>query len=160
MEAAQVSLLRWLRRQLRQPIPLREHLEAAVDAFDSLPPETKASIERFAVALEHIDTDPSLNGRLLRELRVQFAELKAALAGAGVEPKAAPMRARQLWNWAYVHGARDFAAMSNLAKGFRAEMETRFTLARPEIVTDILRWRVRPDAPELEIPLEDVFQDV
>jgi hypothetical protein len=25
-----VSLLRWLRRQLRQPTPLREHLEAAV----------------------------------------------------------------------------------------------------------------------------------
>ncbi len=30
MEAAQVSLLRWLRRQLPPPIPLREHLEAAV----------------------------------------------------------------------------------------------------------------------------------
>ena len=25
-----VSLLRWLRRQLRQPIPQREHLEAAI----------------------------------------------------------------------------------------------------------------------------------
>jgi len=30
VEAAQVSLLRWLRRQLRQPIAVREHLEAAV----------------------------------------------------------------------------------------------------------------------------------
>ena len=30
MEAAQVSLLRWLRRQLREPIAAREHLEAAV----------------------------------------------------------------------------------------------------------------------------------
>jgi hypothetical protein len=28
--SAQVGLLRWLRRQLRQPIALREHLEAAV----------------------------------------------------------------------------------------------------------------------------------
>lgn len=27
---AQVSLLRWLRRQLQQPTPAREHLEAAV----------------------------------------------------------------------------------------------------------------------------------
>ena len=34
MEAAQVSLLRWLRRQLRQPIPAREHLEAAVENDD------------------------------------------------------------------------------------------------------------------------------
>lgn len=30
MDQAGVSLLRWLRRQLRQPTPLREHLEAAV----------------------------------------------------------------------------------------------------------------------------------
>jgi hypothetical protein len=29
-QQATVSLLRWLRRQLRQPTPLREHLEAAV----------------------------------------------------------------------------------------------------------------------------------
>ena len=29
-DQATVSLLRWLRRQLRQPTPLREHLEAAV----------------------------------------------------------------------------------------------------------------------------------
>ena len=46
------------------------------------------------------------------------------------------MRARQLWNWIYVHGARDFAGMSNLAKDFRAEMAEHFTLARPEIVTE------------------------
>jgi Uma2 family endonuclease len=31
---------------------------------------------------------------------------------------------------------------------------------RPEIVTDVLRWRIRPDAPELEITLEHVFRDV
>ena len=29
-DQAAVSLLRWLRRQLRQPTPFREHLEAAV----------------------------------------------------------------------------------------------------------------------------------
>lgn len=34
ISAARVSLLRWLRRQLRQPIPLREHLEAAVENDD------------------------------------------------------------------------------------------------------------------------------
>ena len=34
MEAAQVSLLRWLRRQLAQPTPIREHLEAAVENDD------------------------------------------------------------------------------------------------------------------------------
>jgi hypothetical protein len=29
-DQAAVSLLRWLRRQLRQPTPQREHLEAAI----------------------------------------------------------------------------------------------------------------------------------
>jgi hypothetical protein len=31
---AQVSLLRWLRRQLQQPTPAREHLEAAIENDD------------------------------------------------------------------------------------------------------------------------------
>jgi hypothetical protein len=30
VDAPQVSLLRWLRRQLRESTPIREHLEAAV----------------------------------------------------------------------------------------------------------------------------------
>jgi hypothetical protein len=33
-DQAAVSLLRWLRRQLQQPTPLREHLEAAVENDD------------------------------------------------------------------------------------------------------------------------------
>jgi hypothetical protein len=33
--AAQVSLRRWLRRQLAQPLPAREHLEAAVEHDDA-----------------------------------------------------------------------------------------------------------------------------
>src|SRR6266699_841399 len=63
------------------------------------------------------------------------AELAELLATTGLEPKPARMRARQLWNWIYVHGARDFAAMTNLAKDFRGHMSERFTLTRPEIVT-------------------------
>ncbi len=65
-----------------------------------------------------------------------FEGLKAAIVEAGVAEKAAPMRARQLWNWIYVHGARDFVSMTNLAKDFRAHMAERFTLARPQVVTE------------------------
>jgi hypothetical protein len=32
--AVRVSLLRWLRRQLREPIPARERLEAAIENDD------------------------------------------------------------------------------------------------------------------------------
>jgi hypothetical protein len=41
--AAQVSLLRWLRRQLQQPMPAREHLEAAIDNDD--PSEVRRLLE-------------------------------------------------------------------------------------------------------------------
>jgi hypothetical protein len=43
--AAKVSLLRWLRRQLRQPEPLRERLEAAIRNDD--PAEARRIVERF-----------------------------------------------------------------------------------------------------------------
>jgi len=61
--------------------------------------------------------------------------LRVALVAAGVPEKSVAMRVNQLWNWTYVHGARDFASMTNLAKDFRALLETSFTLDRPEIVT-------------------------
>jgi len=61
--------------------------------------------------------------------------LKTALAAAGVPAKSVSMRANQVWNWTYVHGARDFAAMTNLAKDFRNLLEQNFTLGRPEVVT-------------------------
>ena len=50
VEATQVSLLRWLRRQLAQPTPLREHLEAAVEADD--PAEARRLVARFAFSDE------------------------------------------------------------------------------------------------------------
>jgi 23S rRNA (adenine2503-C2)-methyltransferase len=86
--------------------------------------------------------------------------LAAALGEAGVEPKAVAMRTRQLSNWIYVHGARDFAAMTNLAKDFRERMAARFTLARPEIVTEQIsndgtrKWLLRA-GPGIEF--ETVF---
>ena len=43
--AARVSLLRWLRRQLRQPEPLRERLEAAIENDD--PDEARRIVARF-----------------------------------------------------------------------------------------------------------------
>jgi 23S rRNA (adenine2503-C2)-methyltransferase len=83
-------------------------------------------------------------------------ELKAALIEAGVPEKLAPMRVRQLWNWIYVHGARDFAGMTNLAKDFRALLAERFTLARLEVVTEQIstdgtrKWLLKSAGQEFE----------
>ncbi|MEJ0025186.1 MAG: 23S rRNA (adenine(2503)-C(2))-methyltransferase RlmN [Rhizomicrobium sp.] len=86
--------------------------------------------------------------------------LQTALRDAGLPEKAAPMRARQLWNWVYVHGAKDFASMTNLAKDVRATLADSFTLARPEIVTEQIsndgtrKWLLRT-GPGIEF--ETVF---
>jgi 23S rRNA (adenine2503-C2)-methyltransferase len=99
-----------------------------------------------------------VSGRSLIGLSVEG--LKAALLDVGVEPKYSPMRLRQLWNWIYVHGARDFRSMSNLAKGFRGQMAERFTLERPEVVTEQIssdgtrKWLLRT-GPGIEF--ETVF---
>jgi hypothetical protein len=45
MDPPQVSLLRWLRRQLREPTPIREHLEAAVANDD--PAEARRLLTRI-----------------------------------------------------------------------------------------------------------------
>ncbi|HZO95948.1 MAG TPA: hypothetical protein VFB42_01105 [Gaiellaceae bacterium] len=44
--ATKISLLRWLRRQLRQREPLRERLEAAIENDD--PAEARRMVARFA----------------------------------------------------------------------------------------------------------------
>jgi 23S rRNA (adenine2503-C2)-methyltransferase len=61
--------------------------------------------------------------------------LRAALIEAGTPEKQARMRASQVWQWIYQRGVRDFASMTNLAKSYRAELEARFTIDLPEVVS-------------------------
>jgi len=49
---ARVSLLRWLRRQLRQPMAQREHLEAAVENDD--PAEARRLVEQMPFSDEQL----------------------------------------------------------------------------------------------------------
>jgi 23S rRNA (adenine2503-C2)-methyltransferase len=96
---------------------------------------------------------------------LSFGELSAALEAPGIEPKPARMRARQLWNWVYVHGVRDFSAMTNLAKEFREHMAGRFTLDRPKVITEQIsqdgtrKWLIGAEAgvafETVYIPEED-----
>jgi len=55
-DQATVSLLRWLRRQLRQPTPLREHLEAAVANDDPAEARRVVALVPFTDAQRrHVD---------------------------------------------------------------------------------------------------------
>jgi 23S rRNA (adenine2503-C2)-methyltransferase len=92
------------------------------------------------------------------------AAFNALLREVGLAPKAAAMRTRQLWNWIYVHGAREFAGMTNLAKDFRDLLSGHFTLARPEIVAEQVsndgtrKWLLRAgDEKNPRVEFETVF---
>jgi 23S rRNA (adenine2503-C2)-methyltransferase len=64
---------------------------------------------------------------------------------------AKPFRARQLMKWIYRRGAADFAAMTDLAQDFRAELGAVATISVPEIVTEqrsldgTIKWMLRMD---------------
>jgi 23S rRNA (adenine2503-C2)-methyltransferase len=84
------------------------------------------------------------------------AELAEALAAIGVPQREIRMRVTQLWHWIYHHGIRDFSAMLNVSKHLRAALAERYSLERPQIVTEQLstdgtrKWLIRMPGIEAE----------
>ncbi len=62
-------------------------------------------------------------------------QMRAALIAAGTPEKQAKMRVNQIWQWVYHWGSRDFAAMTNLAKDYRALLAENFVIEVPEVVS-------------------------
>ncbi|KEJ90588.1 23S rRNA (adenine(2503)-C(2))-methyltransferase RlmN [Sulfitobacter donghicola] len=61
--------------------------------------------------------------------------MRDALIAIGTPEKQAKMRVGQIWQWIYNWGVRDFDAMTNLSKAFRAELAEHFVVEVPEVVT-------------------------
>jgi 23S rRNA (adenine2503-C2)-methyltransferase len=62
-------------------------------------------------------------------------QMRAALIAAGTPERQVKMRLGQVWQWIYHWGVRDFDAMTNLAKDYRALLAQNFDLAIPEVVS-------------------------
>jgi 23S rRNA (adenine2503-C2)-methyltransferase len=62
------------------------------------------------------------------------AQIRDTLEAAGLEPRQAKLRSKQIWHWIYNRGLSDFAAMSDIAKPQRAWFSERFAISRPEVV--------------------------
>jgi len=60
--------------------------------------------------------------------------LAEALRAIGTPEKQVRMRVNQIWQWVYQWGVRDFDAMTNLAKAYRAQLSENFEIAVPEVV--------------------------
>src|SRR3954452_18811121 len=85
-------------------------------------------------------------------------EIRDALAEAGLEPRQAKLRAKQIWHQIYNRGATSFEAMSDIAKPQRAWFAERFVIGRPEIVVEQVstdgtrKWLLKtPDGHDFEM---------
>ena len=79
------------------------------------------------------DITPRADGRtdLIGLPRARLAEL---LAEAGLDAKAAKLRAKQLFHWLYHRGVTEFDGMTDIAKTMRPWLTERFVIGRPEVV--------------------------
>ncbi len=103
------------------------------------------------------DITPREDGRvdLIGLPRKRIAELFEA---AGLDPKAAKLRGKQVFHWLYHRGVTDFEAMTDIAKTMRPWLAERFVIGRPEIVLaqhssdGTRKWLLRTaDAHEFEM---------
>ena len=77
------------------------------------------------------------------------AALSDALGSLGVPERQRRMRVQQLWRWIYVQGVTGFDQMTDVSKELRAALAGAFTLARPEVVSELVsidgtrKWLLR-----------------
>src|SRR6478735_5530852 len=103
------------------------------------------------------EVTPRADGRVdvMGLTRLQIAGL---FAEAGLDAKAAKLRAKQVFHWLYHRGVTEFEAMTDIAKTMRPWLAERFVIGRPEVVeaqhsTDGTRkWLLRtPDGHDFEM---------
>jgi 23S rRNA (adenine2503-C2)-methyltransferase len=77
------------------------------------------------------------------------AQLADALRSMDLPERDIRMRVGQLWHWIYFQGVSDFDRMLNVSKALRTRLAERFTLERPEVVTEQVssdgtrKWLIR-----------------
>ena len=62
-------------------------------------------------------------------------QMREAFLAAGTAEGQLKMRVGQVWQWVYYWGIRDFEAMSNLARDYRALLAENFVIELPQVVT-------------------------
>jgi 23S rRNA (adenine2503-C2)-methyltransferase len=85
-------------------------------------------------------------------------QLREQLVAAGMEPKQAKLRSKQVWHWIYNRGATEFSEMTDLGKTLHPWLDERFVVGRPEIIEAQVssdgtrKWLLRsPDGQDYEM---------
>src|SRR6478752_4432167 len=106
-------------------IPVSTEAGSQVSATNDAPLE-KTALESYVPPAK-----PSLIG-------LSRAEISDRLGEIGVAPAQRKMRVQQLWHWLYVRGVTGFEQMTSVSKDLRVELGEHFTVARPEVVAELI----------------------
>jgi 23S rRNA (adenine2503-C2)-methyltransferase len=79
------------------------------------------------------DVTPRADGRI-DLVGLARSAITSLFAEAGLDAKAAKLRAKQVFHWIYHRGVTDFEAMTDIARTMRPWLADRFVIGRPEIV--------------------------
>ena len=96
---------------------------------------------------------------------LSMAELEQEMLKIDEQSTRQSFRAKQIWNWIYFAGVRDFKAMSNISKATQEKLSVHYSIDKPSISQDLLssdgtrKWLIKfSDCREAEmvfIPEED-----
>jgi len=121
----------------------------------AITPEVRATERPFA---EGFDGRVNLVG-------LDRAAIAEALLDAGERQDKVRMRANQLFHWIYHRGAMGFDEMTSISKTWRADLDSRFVIGRPEVTEyqqsedGTRKWLMRfadgHEAEAVHIPEED-----
>lgn len=79
------------------------------------------------------DITPRADGRI-DLIGLPKDRIRELFAEAGLDPKQAKLRAKQVFHWLYHRGVTDFEAMTDIAKTMRPWLAERFVIGRPDVV--------------------------
>jgi len=79
------------------------------------------------------DITPRADGRI-DLIGLPKSRITELFVEAGLDAKAAKLRAKQVFHWLYHRGVTDFAEMTDIAKTMRPWLTERFVIGRPEII--------------------------
>ena len=78
-------------------------------------------------------------------------QIRAELEAAGLEPKQAKLRSKQIFHWLYHRGVTSFDDMTDIAKAQRPFLAERFVIGRPDVIEAQVssdgtrKWLLRSD---------------
>ena len=79
------------------------------------------------------DITPREDGRV-DLIGLPKARIRELFAEAGLDPKQAKLRSKQVYHWLYHRGVTDFMQMTDISKAMQPWMEQRFIVGRPNVV--------------------------